>query len=418
MLRNCYGIMSQRPTGLAQKGGPVVSHLRISTAKQDVSNSISAGQADTYLGFETLAATQPSNLIKANPERTISVVSTSKLPTGQMIVDNTLQFPDVAGKVAEIERVSAGGKAFSLDAEAMAEAFFGEYLAANNIILGAAYQLGAIPISLPPIERAVQLNGVAVEMNLAAFRWGRLSVIDPGLVKSETEKAKGGGRQPEPLSPETQQLVDSAGVPDTIRPLLERRVPELVDYQNVEYAQQYVEFVRKIGQIEAVKAPGKAKVTEAVSRYLFKLMAYKDEYEVARLLLDPAFQADLKQKFGEKAKIPYHLDQPSKRQRGYQGKMELGSWFTPGLTTLRSMKRLRGTPLDPFGRSEVKKAERALIQDYRQMVESAMAKLTEQNYDTVVAIAQLPDRVRGYEQIRLATIEQYREAAKQLVAQL
>lgn len=411
-------IRSLDQTGLAQKGGPVVSHLKTASQEMDVSNSISAGKADVYLAFELLAATQPHNLAKADPERTIAVVSTSKIPTGEMVTDNTVTFPDVDAKVEEIRQVAAQGKTFCLDAEAMAEAFFGEYLAANNIILGAAYQLGAIPISMAAIEKAVQLNGVAVEMNLSAFRWGRLAVVDPGRVKDELERAQATGHQPMRLAADAQSLVESVGATTEVRRLIEKRLPELIAYQDLDYAHQYVDFVNKVRQAEEEKTPGQTRITEAVARYLFKLMAYKDEYEVARLVLDPEFRAEVTTKFGEKARVFIHLDPPILRDRGLKGKFKLGPRFIPGLKLLGAMKRLRGTPLDPFGHSAIRRTERALIGQYRQMMETALAKLTKQNYDTVVAIAQLPDRVRGYEQIKMASVGPYREMADRLLEQL
>ncbi|MBI2863073.1 MAG: indolepyruvate ferredoxin oxidoreductase family protein [Chloroflexi bacterium] len=405
-------------TGLAQKGGPVVSHLKLSTNEMNASNNVSMGSADLFLAFDMLVATQPSSLAKADPKRTIAVVSTSEIPSGRMVTESSVHFPDKDAKLENIRRATRQGEEFHLDAEATAEAFFGDYMAANNIALGAAYQSGAIPISLESIEEAIRLNGVEIEMNLAAFRWGRLAVADPALFEAEIEKASASPVPPREPSPEAKQLAEPVRATGEVQELLERRVSELIAYQDRAYAGQYVDFVKRVQQIEEEKCPGRTAITAAVSRYLFKLMAYKDEYEVARLMLDPDFQTEVKAKFGDKAKVHWHLQPPSLSITGLHSKFAVGPWFSPGFRILRSLKRLRGTPLDVFGHNAVRREERSLIQEYRQMVETALARLASRNYDTAVAIARLPDMVRGYERIKIATIGPFREKAKSLLEQL
>lgn len=405
-------------TGLSQKGGPVVSDVKVFSTQREVSNKIAAGGSDLYLGFDLLVATDPNNLAKADPQRTTAVISTSQIPTGQMIADATVRFPALTALRTEIEGVTRPNGNLYLDAQAIAEALFGDHMPANILLLGAAYQAGTIPVSSAAIEEAIRLNGVAVEMNLLAFRWGRLAVLDPQRVEEAVKAARAGATQPHGLSVEAQQLVDSVGAAGELRRLLEVRVPELIAYQNVAYARRYVEFVQKVKAIEEEKVPGHTAITEAVTRYLFKLMAYKDEYEVARLHLEPAAQAQLRATFGEKIKVYWHLHPPLLRAFGLKRKLKLGSWFTPVLKALRMMKRLRGTPFDPFGHTAVRRVERALIEEYRQMVEAACAKLTLENYATVVALAELPDMVRGYEQIKLDSVKRYRETAQTLLAKL
>ncbi|MDO8671790.1 MAG: indolepyruvate ferredoxin oxidoreductase family protein [Dehalococcoidia bacterium] len=405
-------------TGLAQKGGPVVSHLKFSTSEMNVSNNVSVGSADLYLAFDLLVATQPNNLAKTDPVRTVAVVSTSEIPSGRMVVNNTVHFPDKDIKLDEIRNATRQGQEFCLDAEEIAEAFFDDYMAANNICLGAAYQLGALPISIGAIEQAVRLNGVEIDMNLAAFRWGRLAVAFPKLLEAEMKKVTGKPALPQALSANERQLIESAGTTGEARRVLESRVPELVRYQDLAYASQYVDFVRKVRQVEEMKCPGRLQITEAVARYLFKLMAYKDEYEVARLLLDPSFRAELKEKFGDNARVQWHLQPPILSFAGPRSKLALGSWFAPAFKVLKAMRRFRGTALDIFGRSETRRLERSIIAEYKNIVEKALTKLGEQNYDTALAIALAPDMIRGYERLKMASVGPFREKVNQLLAQL
>jgi indolepyruvate ferredoxin oxidoreductase len=406
-------------TGLSQKGGPVVSDLKIASAPIEQANKVSAGSADLYLGFDLLVATDPTNLDKAEPGRTIAVVSTSQIPTGQMVVDTGVHFPELAGALMSIDRVTRKDPNVYLDAQAIAEALFGDHMAVNPLMLGAAYQAGALPISAASIERAIRINGVAVEMNLLAFRWGRMAVVDRKQLEAAVAQAT---TQPveeaRALSAEARALVDGVEASGELRRLLEIRVPELIAYQNAAYAREYVDFVRRVAQVEAERAPGSTGLTEAVARYLYKLMAYKDEYEVARLHLDAAVQAQIQGKFGSGSRVYWHLHPPILRALGLSRKIRLGAWFAPAFRLLRAMKGLRGTALDPFGYAEVRRVERALIGEYRQLLETALVRLSPITHAAVVALAELPDEIRGYEHLKLASVARFREKATQLIAQL
>jgi indolepyruvate ferredoxin oxidoreductase len=405
-------------TGLSQKGGPVVSDLKISSRPLEISNKISAGGADLYLGFDVLVAADPQNLDRADPSRTIAVISTSQVPTGRMIVDTAAQFPEWSGLVLGIDRVSRKDDNVYLDAQAIAEGLFNDHMATNPLMLGVAYQAGALPISAASIERAIRLNGVAVDMNLLAFAWGRVAVLDPKLVEQAAARS---GRKAEAvpaLSAEAQRLVDAAGVTGEVRRLLEVRVPDLVAYQDPAYARQYAEFVGRVARAEGERTPGRTGLTEAVARSLHKLMAYKDEYEVARLHLDEAVQAELAGRFGTEIAVRWHLHPPILRALGLKRKLRLGPWFRPALVALRAMRRVRGTALDVFGRAEVRRVERALIDEYRQMVETACARLSPERHDVAVALALLPEEIRGYEQIKLASVAAARSRAQALLQSL
>ncbi|MER3398482.1 MAG: hypothetical protein C4316_08125 [Chloroflexota bacterium] len=406
-------------TGLSQKGGPVVSHLKLFDREPGVSNNVSAAGADLYLVFDLLVGTQPASLAKADPNRTIAVVSTSRVPTGQMVTNNRLAFPELSTLVDKVDAVTRREHNVYLDAQLVAEALFGDHMPANIVLLGAAYQAGTIPISAEAIEQAIRLNGVAVDMNLLAFRWGRLAVIDPRRVDVEVMRATRRAERPAPeLAPAVRELIDSVGPEGELRRLLEIRVPDLVDYQDLAYARRYVEFVRHVRAVEAERTPGRTAISEAVARYLYKLMAYKDEYEVARLHLDSAFRTDLEARFGPGARVYWHLHPPILRALGLKRKLKLGPWFSLVFRLLRAMRRLRGTPFDIFGYTRVRQLERRLIDEYRDLVERALARLDGSTYELVLAVAALPDEIRGYEGIKLAGIERYRQRAAELMARL
>src|SRR5215510_12727262 len=405
-------------TGLSQKGGPVVSDLRIDARPIEISNKVSAGGADLYLGFDLLVSTDPVNLDKAESSRTIAVVSTSKIPTGRMVVDTTVEFPELGGTLMSIDRVSRKDANVYLDAQSVAEGLFNDHMATNFIMLGAAYQAGALPISADSLEQAIGLNGVSVDMNLLAFRWGRMAVVDARRVEAAVQRATGKVEAPRVLDAEALALVNATDAQGELRRLLEIRVPELIAYQNAAYAGQYTEFVTRVAREEAQKTPGRTGLSEAVARHLFKLMAYKDEYEVARLHLSAALEAELHARFGPAVRYYWHLHPPLLRALGLKKKIRLGSWFKPAFSALTAMKGLRGTSLDMFGYARVRREERALIGEYRALVERALATLSPARHDTAVAIADLPDMIRGYEDVKLDSVRAYRARAAELLARL
>ncbi len=405
-------------TGLSQKGGPVVSDLRIDSRPIEGSNKVSTGGTDLYLGFDLLVATDPVNLDKAESGRTIAAVSTSQIPTGQMVANTTLQFPELGGTLMSIDRVTRKDANVYLDAQAMAEALFNDHMATNFIMVGAAYQTGALPISAASLEAAIRLNGVSVDMNLLAFRWGRMAVVDAKRVEAAVVQALGKTETSRALSAEARALVDAAGATGELRGLLESRVPELIGYQDAAYARQYVEFVTRVAGEESRKTPGRTGLSEAVARHLFKLMAYKDEYEVARLHLSAALETELHARFGPAIRYYWHLHPPLLRALGLKKKIRVGSWFKPVFSALHAMKAVRGTALDVFGHARVRREERALIGEYRALVERALGSLSPATHDTAVAIGDLPDVIRGYEDIKLDSVKHFRARAAELAAKL
>jgi indolepyruvate ferredoxin oxidoreductase len=401
-------------TGLSQKGGAVVSHLKISAAPLLGSNRIATGEADCFLAFDLLTATAPANLARAQAERTVAVASLSQVPTGAMVANPGAHFPALDGLRASINSRTRADQNLFLDAVALAESAFGDHLAANMIVVGAAYQRGLLPISAAAIERAITLNGVAVGMNTHAFRLGRRAVANPAWLAEQAPPDP--ARRPAPLvrDPQARALIDSIQPEGELRRLLEVRVPELIDYQDASYAARYVEFVRQVRDAERAAVPGQSRLSEAVARYLFKLMAYKDEYEVARLAISPEVAREMAEQFGVGARVAYQLHPPFLRAIGYQHKIALGRWFDYGFELLRGMRRLRGTPLDLFGYAHVRRVERALIEEYRSQIAGELAGLSPSSYGRVAALAELPDMIRGYEEVKLGNVERYRAEAARL----
>jgi indolepyruvate ferredoxin oxidoreductase len=401
-------------TGLSQKGGPVVSHLKITEHPAELSNKIAAGAADCYLGFDVLVATVPANLDHARPDRTIAVVSTSQVPTGAMVTHTDVHFPDSGGLRTSIDRITRKDENVYLDALALAETLFDDHMASNMLVLGAAYQAGAIPVSGAAIEQAIALNGVSVGMNTQAFRAGRLLVADPGWLATLKRHRMGAVDTAAPLTASARALVERVGGDGELRRLLEVRVPELIDYQDERYAREYVDFVAGVRAAEQAALPGETRLSEAVARYLFKLMAYKDEYEVARLHLKTDVAHALAEEFPGGVRVHYNLHPPLLRALGLTRKLKLGTWFDGAFRALRSMKGLRGTALDPFGRAAVRRVERALPGEYRALIERALRGLSPATYERAVQAARLPDVIRGYEEIKLRSVEKFREEVRTL----
>ena len=314
----------------------------------------------------------------------------------------------------DLDGATRAGDNVYLDAAEVAEGLFGETTTANVLVLGAAFQRGCLPISAGAIEQAIELNGAAVQVNQLAFRWGRMLVVDPARVRGAMAPAV--GELPEPSAEDLALLVGLDR--GELGRLLRVRVPDLVSYQDRRYARRYVDTVRHVAEIEARAVPGQTALAEATARYLYKLMAYKDEYEVARLHLEAAAKARVEAEVGGELKVSYNLHPPMLRSLGLQRKLRLGPWFTPALGSLQHGKRLRGTPLDPFGYAKVRRVERKLIKEYREAVERAADRLTPDNHALAVELASLPDMVRGYEDIKLDNVERYEQEFARLRRQL
>ena len=417
--------------GLSQKGGPVVSHLRFFAGEGSGANLIGAGDADCYLGLDLLVAADPKNLTRADPERTLAVVSTSKLPTGDMVAHIDETYPDVDGLLTTIDGATRAGASIRLDADRMADALLGTAMPANVLALGAAYQAGGIPVSAAAIERAIELNGVAVKANIAAFRWGRVYVREgaDGLVslagvasvptsQDQPEDVPGLGLDAVPARAKAtaRSLMQQSGLAQVnseagtaLAELVERRAADLVDYQSAALASAYVDFVDATSAREREVMGDRTDLAEAVARYLYKLTAYKDEYEVARLHLRPAVRDAMHDAVGDFTGYRILLHPPVLRALGLKRKIRMGPFQQPALGLLKAMRRLRGTPLDLFGYAKVRRIERELITEYQTVMEAELEALTPERYERAVKLAQLPDVIRGYEDVKLAGVERFHE---------
>jgi indolepyruvate ferredoxin oxidoreductase len=406
-------------TGLAQKGGPVVSDLKLTASPLAGANKAATADCDLYIAADLLVGASRPYLAAADPERTIAVISTARVPTGRMVVDTSARFPDPDGLVQRILGRSVSERGVQLDAQALAERLFGTDVVANMLLVGAAYQAGALPLSVGSIESAIKLNGVAVEANLQAFRRGRQAVADPAALRRALDAIHSPVPAPAP-SPTTRKV--AAGVRAESGSELERsvalRVAELIDYQDSAYAASYARTVERVRAVESERVPGTSELVEAVAFFLHKLMAYKDEYEVARLHLDPRLRRELEDQFGPDAKISWRLHPPALRSLGMQRKIELGEWFGSGFRALAAMRRLRGTRLDPFGYTRVRRVERELIGEYRALIDHIVERLNADNHAVAVELARLPDLIRGYEEIKLRGVERYRARVVELRPQL
>ncbi|MFJ2838102.1 indolepyruvate ferredoxin oxidoreductase family protein [Nocardia sp. NPDC087230] len=403
-------------TGLAQKGGAVVSDITVSREPIDQGSKAIAGGCDLYLGCDLLVAADPRYLVAADPARTAAVVSTSEVPTGQMVTDPAVSFP-AAGPIRDTIEATVVEARF-LDARSVAIALLGADQFANLLLAGIAVQTGALPLAPADIETAIDLNGVQVAANTAAFRYGRLAVADPDAFAVALAEATGPAETPRARSASADQLLATvhAAPESELHRLLALRIPDLIDYQNVAYARQFSTFVEQVRLVETERTPGSTALTESVARHLYKLMAYKDEYEVARLSLDPDIRASVEAEFGRGARISYRLHPPVLRALGMKNKLELGPWFRPVYRSLVSMRRVRGTRLDPFGAAGVRRTERALIAEYRTAVTELLAGLSSETLPLAVEIADLPDMVRGYESIKMDNVARYRARMAELMA--
>jgi indolepyruvate ferredoxin oxidoreductase len=365
-------------TGTAQKGGAVVSHLLLSDRPIEAPAKVNAGNADLILGFDILGVTSRENLKTARAGHTAAVINTDLVPTID-VIRSRLPLLGSGSMLEPLNAVTDRARNIFIDANRLAENLFGSHMAVNIFLTGVAWQAGLIPISLASIEKAVELNGVEKDRNLRAFTWGRKYHEDPQFVERQIARpdsaANAGGRT---------------------------RTERLRDYQNQAYADKYEAF------LETIEDPA---LREVVGRYLYKLMAYKDEYEVARLLTDPSFEQNMLEMWEAPESVSYNLHPPLLRRFGVTRKMKLGPWFRYPLLALARFKFLRGTPFDLFGYAPHRRKERELIHWYRGLIQSLQERLTPDNLEIALEIAALPEQIRGYEQIKERSIGEVRKLA-------
>jgi indolepyruvate ferredoxin oxidoreductase len=392
-------------TGLAQKGGAVISHLRIADNPDDIhAVRVAAGGARLLLGCDLVVAASYDALSKLHKGVSRAVVNLEESITGDFTRHPDMGFPIADLKRAVVDAVGREDVDF-VDASRLATAIMGDSIASNLFMLGYAYQKGLIPVSSEALERAIELNAAAVEQNRQAFRWGRRAAHDPASVEAAARAA------------------DPASAPPPIATTLDEivalRARDLTAYQNAALARRYRDLVAAVETAEAERTPGRRGLAEAVARNYYKLLAYKDEYEVARLFSDPAFRQSLENQFEGNWKVSLNLAPPIIAKRdpdtGHLLKREFGPWLLKLFSVLPHFRFLRGTALDPFGRTEERKRERTLITDYEALLQEILGRLDHENHRLAVALADLPDQIRGYGHVKDASIEKAKAREAELL---
>jgi indolepyruvate ferredoxin oxidoreductase len=374
--------------GLSQKNGAVVTHLKLAASQSEIASiRIAAGGADVLLGCDIVTSASERILSGASRQRTHAVVNSYEVMPAQFTRNADFQLPGSQMQVQIEARTKPGATQF-IDATRIATGLMGDSIASNLFTLGYAWQQGLVPVSEDAINRAIELNGVAIKMNQQAFLWGRRAAHDLAAVEAV-------------LSAGTRQVEEKS---KTLDDEINRRAGFLAAYQNTAYAQTYRDLVDEVRVQEAKTIRGSEKLTAAVARYLFKLMAYKDEYEVARLYSDGSFAQSVAAKFKGDYEIRHHLAPPLLAQRdpetGHLQKQEYGPWMMRAFSVLAKLKGLRGTAFDPFGRTAERRMERRLITDYRGTIAAILPGLKAANLDLAVEIASVPEGIRGYGHVK------------------
>ncbi|MEL0002745.1 MAG: indolepyruvate ferredoxin oxidoreductase family protein [Rhodospirillales bacterium] len=377
--------------GLAQKGGAVWSHLRIAEKADDLhATRIALGGADLLLGCDIVTAAQPDSIAKLERGNSKAVINTYRQFTGDFTRDPDFQFPTDELK-GRIEGGVGPNSAYFLDGTELATKLMGDSIATNLFMTGYAWQKGLIPLAMEAILKAIELNGVGVEMNTRSFHWGRMAAYD----LSRVETAAG-----------PKQKIEK---PLNLEETVSDRVSELTAYQNARYARKYKALVDKVSEAEQSKVPGQTTLAMAAAKYAYKLMAYKDEYEVARLYTDPSFRERLEAQFEGDFEIRFNLAPPLLSKidpvTGEPIKKEFGPSMEKWFRRLSKLKVLRGTRLDIFGRTEERKRERALIDEYWTLVDKITSELTPENHKFAVGLLSVPEHIRGYGHVKLRNLD-------------
>jgi indolepyruvate ferredoxin oxidoreductase len=392
-------------TGLAQKGGAVACHIRVAKSADDI-HAIRIGTAasDLVIGCDLIVTGSNKVLETIRPDHTTVVASTHEMPVADFTRSPDLKVPGGALLRAIEERVRKGAL-YTLDANDLAVRLFADSIASNMFMLGYAYQLGRVPVSADAIEKAIELNGAAIEMNRSAFRFGRLAAHDMKAIERI-------------VKPRT------AKVAPTLSEMVATRVKYLIDYQDEELAKRFSDMVARIAKAEAEKTPGQTGVAEAVATGYYKLLAYKDEYEVARLYTDGRFEQAIKDAFDGNHKFEFHLAPPAfawfhkDKVTGHPRKISLGAWMLPVFRLLAKGKKLRGTRWDLFGLTAERRLERQMILDYEAILGEIERRLSKDTHATAMALARLPEEIRGFGHIKIGNYEKAKRKEAALLAML
>src|SRR5438477_6826925 len=385
-------------SGLAQKYGAVMSHVQLAARPEALTATrIDTGGADLVIGGDLVVSASTDAIAKMAQGRTHAVVNASVTPTAEFVKNPNWQLPGTDLR-HDIDEACGRDRAAFVAANELASGLMGDAIATNMLMLGFAYQKGWLPVSAASLERAIELNGVAVDFNKQSFLWGRRAAVDLGKVERTARPAE--------------VIALGEHVSRSLDELIERRVKHLTAYQDAAYAERYRQLVQKVRQPEHEVAKS-TKLAEAVARYYAKLLAYKDEYEVARLHADGALERKISGMFEGDYKLVFHLAPPLLARKdpttGEPRKMRFGAWMLPLFRLLKTMRRLRGTALDPFGYTAERRMERALISEYEADIERLLAKLSPANHSLAVQIASLPDEIRGFGHIKMRNLAAVRK---------
>ncbi|HDS1738636.1 indolepyruvate ferredoxin oxidoreductase family protein [Pseudomonas putida] len=392
-------------TGMAQKGGAVTSHIRTGPTPEGIFTSrLGVGMTDLILGCDLIVTAGADVLKTVRPGSTHVIANTDVTPTGAFQTNRDMVI-DQSGMIKAVEMaLGSASRLLQLPASNLATALTGDSIATNIFMLGYAAQQGLLPVRVRSLEKAIVLNGTFVKGNLRVFKLGRLAAHAPEALRAEQPTGQ----------------VDPAE--QTLEHQVAQRIRLLSDYQSPRYAKRYADWVRSLEQqVATLRIPGAEKLVLQAARTLARLMAYKDEYEVARLHADPAFWTRLHEQFSGKFKVKFHLAPPMLPGRDASGrprKREFGAWMLPVFRALQHGKRLRGTPFDPFGYTHERRQERQLIGDYQALVSRTLQQLTSQNLDVALALLSAADDIRGFGPVKEQALSNYRKRCDELSAKL
>ena len=394
-------------TGLAQKGGSVVSNLVIAERPEDISSMhVASGGADLIIGCDLVVTASEKVILTAHPQRTRAVINDYEMMSGDFTRISDLRFPR-AELISMIEKSVERGHVTFVNSNDYAEQLFGDSIAANLFMVGIALQKGYLPVSIEAIERAVELNGRAVEMNKQALHRGRQFAADPSAIDREINAAG------------TEAGETELPVKITLDELVERRSDLLVRYQNEAYARRYREFVQIARRAEENQAPGMQGFAIGVAKYYYKLLAYKDEFEVARLYSEGTFRNQLESQFTGDFKLRFHMAPPlfarKDKLTGLPRKMSFGPWMEKILIILARFRFLRNTPFNPFGFSDDRKLEKQLIKRYEDIINEIIPEISAENHKLMVEIACYPESIRGYGHVKTQHAQQTQARVDELL---
>lgn len=378
--------------GLAQKGGSVLSHIRLAPNNDTIrSTRIVTGRSNLLLACDSVVAASQSAVNIMRSDRTQAVINSHMSPVADFVRNRDIDFQEATVQ-KQLDNATLEEARFRIPAQEIATSLMGDSIATNILMLGYAWQKGMIPVTLASIEQAIQMNGVAIESNLRTFYWGRMAAHDMGAIKAIISEGRG----------------EDVTISKSFDEIVKKRQAHLKAFQNAALAKKYTALLDRVRACEEQKGSGKTDLSIAVAQNYSKILSYKDEYEVARLYSHPDFKTKLKHQFEGKFKLKVHMAPPLisriDTNTGRPKKREFGGWIFPALSLLAKFKFLRGTAFDPFGSLKDRKMERVLIGEYETIIEEIIQGLTTDNYDLAVKIASLPDKIRGYGPVKEETL--------------